>query len=214
MNTALAMAAGGVTVLLGLGLWSAFNAGMRHGRAIERARADRRIHDTALPALDAVALLAGPGEVGQAAREYAANLRQDLDRGRGPVRLSDDLAGVVAEQSRRGLHTRLRLRDLDTSVDSGLPAERRTALREATGEALRNTVRHSGVREAEVTVETRDGGVAVTARDTGSGFDMDACDPGFGIGESIVARMSEVGGSATIESRPGAGTRVTLWVPV
>jgi signal transduction histidine kinase len=213
MNTYLAASVSGMTVLFGFGLWSAFTAGMRRGRAVERARADRRIHDTALPALDAIALIAVSAEVRQVAREHAASLRQDLDRHES-ARLSEDLAGVVAEQERSGLHTRLQLCELDARVDVGLPAEQRSALREATGEALRNTARHSGVREAEVMVETRDGGVAVTARDAGSGFDMDSCDPGFGIGESIVARMSEVGGSATVESRPGGGTRVTLWVPV
>jgi signal transduction histidine kinase len=214
MNTYLAASVGGVAVLFGFGLWSAFTAGLRRGRAVERARADRRIHDTALPALDAIALIAVSAKVRRVAREHAASLRQDLDRRRGSVRLSEDLAGVVAEQERSGLRTRLQTCELDARVDAGLPAEQRSALREATGEALRNTARHSGVREAEVMVETRDGGIAVTARDAGSGFDMDACDPGFGIGESIVARMSEVGGSATIESRPGVGTRVTLWVPV
>jgi signal transduction histidine kinase len=175
VNTYLATAVGGVAVLFGFGLWSAFTTGVRRGRAVERARADRR---------------------------------------RGPVRLSEDLAEVVAEQEHDGLRTRLRLGGLDARVDAGLPPKHRDALREATGEALRNTARHSGVHEAEVTVRTRDGGVAVTTHDAGSGFDMDSCRLGFGIGESIVARMTEVGGSATIQSRPGAGTRVTLWVPV
>ena len=213
---------GVVTVLFGLGVWSAFAVGVRHGRAVEQARADRRIHDTALPALDAIALLGGNPEVKQVAKEYAAVLRRDLDRRRAQrafsvwnrrrkVRLSDDLVGVVTELSWQGLRTRLELRGLDARVDAALPPARRNALREATGEALRNTARHSGVHDAEVTVETRDGGVAVTARDSGVGFDLER--PGFGIGKSIVGRMREVGGTATIESRPGAGTRVTLWVP-
>jgi signal transduction histidine kinase len=203
---------GGVTVLFGLGVWSAFVLGVRHGRAVEQARADRRIHDTALPALDAIALLAGTPAIKQVAREYAAVLRRDLDRRR-KARLSEDLVGVVTELSWQGLRTRLELDGLDSHVDAALPVERRNALREATGEALRNTALHSGVHDAEVTVETRDGGVAVTARDSGSGFDLDHGRPGFGIGSSIVGRMAEVGGTATIESRPGAGTRVTLWVP-
>jgi signal transduction histidine kinase len=203
---------GVVTVLFGLGVWAAFTIGVRHGRAVEQARADRRIRDTALPALDAIALLASTPDIKQVAREYAAVLRRDLDRRR-KVRLSDDLVGVVTEFSWQGLRTRLELGGLDARVDATLPAERRDALREATVEALRNTARHSGVQDAEVTVETRDGGVAVTARDSGSGFDLDLGQPGFGIGESIVGRMTEVGGTATIESQPGAGTRVTLWVP-
>ena len=203
---------GMMTVLFGFGVWSAFTVGVRRGRAMEQARADRRIHDTALPALDAIAQIAGTPETKQVAREYAAVLRRDLDRRR-KVRLSEDLVGMVAELHWHGLRTRLKLDGLDARVDAGLTADRRSALREATGEALRNTAQHSGVRHAEVTVETRDGGVAVTARDSGSGFDLDRGTPGFGIGESIVGRMAEVGGTATIESQPGAGTRVTLWVP-
>jgi signal transduction histidine kinase len=201
-----------LTVLFGLGVWAAFTTGVRRGRAIEQGRADRRIQDAALPALDALALLADTPEIKQVARGYAAALRRDLDRRR-KGRLSEDLVGVVAELSWHGLHTRLKLDGLDTHVDATLPPERRSALREATVAALRNTARHSGVHDAEVTVETRDGGIAVTARDAGAGFDMDRGRPGFGIGESIVGRMAEVGGTATIESRPGAGTRVTLWVP-
>jgi hypothetical protein len=52
---------------------------------------------------------------------------------------------------------------------------------------------------------------ARAARPSDSGPDLDTCHPG--IGESVVARISEVGGTATIESQPGAGTRVTLRVP-
>lgn len=203
---------GGMTVLFGLGVWAAFTAGVRRGRAIEQTRADRRIHDTALPALDAVAVLAESPETKQVAREYAAVLRRSIDRRR-KGRLSDDLAGLVAELSWHGMRTRLEMRGLDARVDAALPAERRSAIREAIGAALHNTVKHSGVHDAEVTVETRDGGVAVIARDSGAGFDLDGGHPGFGIGASIVGRMAEVGGTATIESHPGAGTRVTLWVP-
>jgi signal transduction histidine kinase len=202
----------GWVVVFGLGVWVAFTIGVRRGRAMEQTRADQRIQDTALPALDAIAVLAGSPETKQVAREYAAVLRRSLDRRR-KGRLSEDLAGVVAELSWHGMRTRLELRGLDERVDATLPPERRSALREAIGAALHNTAKHSGVRDAEVTVETRDGGVAVTARDAGSGFDLDHGRPGFGIGESIVGRMAEVGGTATIESRPGAGTRVTLWVP-
>jgi signal transduction histidine kinase len=203
---------GVVTVLFGVGVWGAFTVGVRRGRAMEQGRADQRIHDTALPALDAIAVLADTPETKLVAREYAAVLRRNLDRKR-KGRLSDDLAGVVAELSWHGIRTRLELAGLDARVDADLPPERRSALREAIGAALHNTARHSGVRDAEVTVETRDGGVAVTAQDSGAGFDVDHGCARFGIGKSIVGRMAEVGGTATIESRPGRGTRVTLWVP-
>jgi signal transduction histidine kinase len=203
---------GVVILLFGAGVWAAFTLGVRRGRAVEQLRADRRIHDTALPALDAVAVLAESPDTKRVAREYAAILRRNIDRNR-KGKLSDDLAGVVAELSWHGMRTRLDLGGLDARVDSTLLPERRNAIREAIGAALHNTARHSGVHDAEVRVETRAGGVEVTARDTGAGFDMDHGRAGFGIGESIVGRMAEVGGTATIESHPGTGTRVTLWVP-
>jgi signal transduction histidine kinase len=189
---------------------AAFTAGLRRGRAVERAMANRRLHDTVLPALDAIALLAGPGEVKRLAREYAADLRKELTRPgrRRSASLTEDLADVAEELRRHGLTVRL-----DTRTNLVPSPERREALRAAAAEALRNTVRHSGVREADLTVEPRHGGLAVIATDAGTGFDMATYSPGFGISESIVARMAEVGGSATIESRAGTGTRVTLWIP-
>lgn len=32
-------------------------------------------------------------------------------------------------------------------------------------------------------------------------------------GNSITARLADVGGRSTVESEPGEGTRVTLWAP-
>jgi len=52
----------------------------------------------------------------------------------------------------------------------------------------------------------------VEVRDTGGGFDP-ATTPGFGLSESIVARMGQVGGQAQIESSPGMGTTVRLAWP-
>jgi signal transduction histidine kinase len=62
-------------------------------------------------------------------------------------------------------------------------------------------------------VEERDGGIAVVARDQGEGFDVRERPPGFGITQSILARLAEVGGHGTVDSQPGRGTRVTMWVP-
>ena len=68
-------------------------------------------------------------------------------------------------------------------------------------------------RAVVVRVEEQEGGVAVITRDHGAGFSIDTRPAGFGISESITARLAEVGGTARVESAPGNGTRVTLWVP-
>ncbi|HEY4460996.1 MAG TPA: ATP-binding protein, partial [Pseudonocardiaceae bacterium] len=160
------------------------------------------------------------------ARAQAAELRKTLDH---PVEtstkvLSEDLAGLAAEMTREGLRAQLVFADVD---DGELSEVRRVAVRDAVREALRNTMKHSGIREVVVRVEQRDvvvtdpqkgahprRGIAVIARDHGTGFDSDNVPAGFGIANSITARLVEVGGSAKIESSPGKGTRVTLWVPL
>ncbi|NUP49172.1 MAG: hypothetical protein HOW97_17975, partial [Catenulispora sp.] len=142
--------------------------------------------------------------------------------------LIEGLVGVFAELARDGL--RVRLDAVDSSVAyharrpdgerDGVTARRRAALLAATREALRNVLKHSGVAEALLRVEAdADGaaagvpGLTVTVRDFGVGFDPAVHRPGFGLSESVTARMAEVGGTATVRARPGHGTAVVLWVP-
>ncbi|MGW1680360.1 sensor histidine kinase [Saccharopolyspora sp. NPDC002376] len=197
----------------------AHHAGYQHGRSCERDVLNRYLHDRVLPTLEALALgsrsdaNAAPArlaELRQAAKEQAALIRRDMAAvpAANRARLEPELAALISDLSRN----RLRAELIRSEVDDTLPADQRTAMREATGEALRNTLKHSGTDRAEVLVAERDGGIAVTVRDRGVGFGPDN-KPGFGIAESIKARMAEVGGSARVESRPDQGTQVTLWVP-
>ncbi|MER7884166.1 ATP-binding protein [Streptomyces fimicarius] len=78
-------------------------------------------------------------------------------------------------------------------------------------EAVTNVSRHSGVREAELRAwrEESDGVVVVELSDAGRGFDPDSVPMHRrGISGSIIGRMHAVEGTASIASRPGAGTRV------
>ena len=53
----------------------------------------------------------------------------------------------------------------------------------------------------------------VTVADNGVGFDPASAKRGNGLDHSV-RRMEEVGGSCDLASRPGAGTRVCLGVPL
>ncbi len=76
-------------------------------------------------------------------------------------------------------------------------------------EAVANVARHAGVREAELRAWTEDGAVVVELSDAGRGFAPESVPARRrGISASIVGRMKAVGGSASVASRPGAGTRV------
>ncbi|MGW1205312.1 sensor histidine kinase [Streptomyces cyaneofuscatus] len=77
-------------------------------------------------------------------------------------------------------------------------------------EAVTNVSRHAGVREAELRAWREEGnGVVVELSDGGRGFDPDSVPVRRrGISGSIIGRMRAVEGTASIISRPGAGTRV------
>ncbi|CAN5346481.1 hypothetical protein BH11ACT2_BH11ACT2_02580 [soil metagenome] len=102
------------------------------------------------------------------------------------------------------------------SPDGDLPTIAAHALTEATGEAVRNSLRHAdssgGVTARVVTVVCTPELVTVEIVDDGAGFDAARISlERFGIRLSINHRMAMVsGGTAQVESTPGAGTRVTL----
>jgi signal transduction histidine kinase len=92
-------------------------------------------------------------------------------------------------------------------------------LLQATRELLFNVVKHSKMREASVRVDRGpDESVRITVRDTGVGFDAGtigrAVNAMGGIGLfSLRERLALTGGGLTIESTPGHGSSVTVWVP-
>lgn len=97
--------------------------------------------------------------------------------------------------------------------------EVRFFLFECVRELLFNVQKHSGVREAEVTVlRTFDNRVRIIVEDRGRGFDPEKLGSRerkmitFGI-FSIQQRLAHMEGTAQIETSPGKGTRVTLLVP-
>ena len=52
-----------------------------------------------------------------------------------------------------------------------------------------------------------------TIHDDGTGFAPSQTREGVGLSRSIRGRMEEVGGRVEIDSRPGSGTEVRLWLP-
>ena len=189
-----------------------------HAARSERVRMLRLMHDTALQCLEAMSRQSTSDDVDPAAaiaqlradaRAEATRLRTALGQaGHDPGGLAAGLGDVVADAIGRGLRVELVVADLDGV--SPTPA-RRAALYGATAAALSNVWRHSGVTRALVRLDRTDAGVRVVIRDHGRGFAVDGT--GFGIRESILARIDEVGGRASVDAAPGTGARVTMWVP-
>ncbi|KAA9166911.1 ATP-binding protein [Amycolatopsis acidicola] len=217
-----ALTATGALVLLGMGTRLALAYGIRNGRLAERARQHRALHDSVLQTLETLAL-PGAGDPGRQlaqlrgiARAQAVELRNTIEKAsresaeEAARPLGEKLTALAAEMAREGLRAQLVMAELDEET---LDEVRQLAIRDAAREAMRNTLKHAGTDEVVVRVDEQEGGVAVVIRDHGTGFDDAHRPAGFGISESITARLAEAGGRALVESSPGSGTRVTLWMP-
>jgi signal transduction histidine kinase len=99
---------------------------------------------------------------------------------------------------------------------AAVPVPVAVAMAHAVREALMNIARHAGTGQARVEVgPAPPDGLLVTVSDAGTGFDPAAVDPArLGLRRSIVERVADVGGHASVRSAPGAGTEVKLaWAP-
>ena len=77
-------------------------------------------------------------------------------------------------------------------------------------EALQNIVKHADATEVRLLINATDLGVQIVIEDNGRGFDRkpeDALADGL---RNMQQRMNEIGGQFQIESRVGAGTKITL----
>jgi len=217
---------GALTWLLRLAETSDASGAQQRAQAVELAarqastraqhEANSFIHDHILSALIAVA----NGLPDRAALRNSA--RQALDSlststtVTSPVAartLLNDVAGRVGVMA-GDIRT-----DVVLSREHEIPPEVAQAITEATLEAVRNSLRHAGSDDAPVTRRvtlTSDAyGVTIEVNDNGRGFDPVVAGRGrHGVSGSIIARMQDVGGRATVDSAPGEGACVTLrWRP-
>jgi signal transduction histidine kinase len=103
-----------------------------------------------------------------------------------------------------------------------VPVPVAAAMVHAVREALANVARHAGTGEAWVAVwldappadepvTGQRGGAEVIVRDEGAGFDPGLVEPGrLGLRRSIIERVADWGGQASVTSAPGEGTVVSL----
>jgi signal transduction histidine kinase len=195
----------------------------------ERARLARELHDETGQALTSILLgLKSLDErvespEGRAAvaelRELVVSTLQDVRRlavELRPAALDDfglapaieRLLDTVAEQSGLTVDVQSRL------GERRLPAEAETALYRIVQEALTNVLKHADARTVRVRLSQSGNAVTLAVQDDGSGFDPAAVrDGGVGL-VGMQERVALLGGHLTIESTEGAGTMLTVEVPI
>lgn len=179
------------------------------------ARAAALVHDTVLG--DLAAIVHGRVVLTEHDRQH---LRDNILRLNSAMagqeqnpsgRVDLDLVELVSDLQWRGLSVEISgagegLSRLDTST--------RVATFSAIRAALENVLAHAGTESAEVFIDESPDEVMVMVVDEGAGFDADAVDSDrLGLRLSIVKRIEDCGGRATLWSRPGVGTSLLLSLP-
>ncbi len=203
---------------------------IRRSRSAERREHERLLHDTVLNTLTALARQpAGrPADAVRRCQHDVTLMEQMLSEaagtggqdgvagaGTGP----DLLAGIEAaarEMRGRGLAVQVSAGGQSGPGEAGLavPGPVAAAMAHAVREALANVLAHAGTAQAWVDASPLAGGVQVVVRDNGAGFDTGSIGPArLGVRRSIVERLADAGGEASVRSAPGAGTEIRLRWP-
>jgi two-component system sensor histidine kinase DegS len=198
----------------------------------ERKRISHELHDDTIQALVVLSrqldsLATSKEGISEENRSRLEKLWQQTDSiVRGVRRLSQDLRPAALD--RLGLLPALEWLTSSISEHSGittevkvtgeerrLPEEVAIALFRITQEALRNVWRHSGATQVKVIVEFLENITRITITDNGKGFNLPenisdmAKDGKLGL-TGMQERAQLIGGTLTVRSKPGEGTKITI----
>ena len=196
----------------------------------ERRRISRELHDDvnqrlAILTLDIESL---QDKVPRSRRAVAERLRAARDR---LVELSDNVHGLAYQLHPSilddlGLAAALRSHvsdltrreaiaiELTEDVATPIPPEAAACLYRVAQEALRNVVKHAHASRVVLDVKSSADGVTLSIDDSGVGF-APGDEPHHGLGVvGMQERVRLVRGKFDLTSRPGEGTRITVWVPL
>jgi signal transduction histidine kinase len=187
-----------------------------------RRRIERDLHDGVQQQLVSLGLELGAMKAepptGAALQEQLASVTEDVAsvfdalvevaRGIHPAILSQGgLAAALKALARRSAVPV----ELHAQINGPLPDEVEVAAHYVVAEALTNAAKHARASVVQMDVTTHDGALTLMVRDDGVG----GADPGGGSGlVGLQDRVEALGGTITIDSTAGAGTRVVATVPI
>jgi signal transduction histidine kinase len=108
--------------------------------------------------------------------------------------------------------TGLRVHVAAEETAAELPDDLRTCIYRVVQEALHNCARHSHARSVRVVVKQEPRRIVLTVEDDGAGFDSRRV-RGLGL-VGMQERVNHLGGAFEITSKPGAGTKVEVELPL
>jgi signal transduction histidine kinase/ligand-binding sensor domain-containing protein len=211
-------------------------AGIERSHALERERARiaRDIHDDLGSGLTRIMLLS------QSARSEmlpdhpaAAELDNVCQAAEGLTRTMDEVVwavdprhdtleslvgyiGSTAQELLQSARIRFRLEAPDQLPTSPVMADARHSFYLACKEALHNIIRHSQAKTARLIFQMEAQSLVLTIEDDGIGFDPALPPTRAGGGHGLAnmqTRLAEAGGTCTLTTQPGSGTRIIFRLP-
>ena len=196
----------------------------------ERNRLARELHDSVTQSLYSLTLFAEAGsrlaesgnweqvkdyldQLGETAQQALKEMRLLVHQLRPMVLQQEGLVGALqqrleAVEKRAGVDARLLV---DLTID--LPITLEEELYRISQEALNNVLKHAGATSVTVRIDTDGGRVDLEVEDNGRGFDPKDVRETGGMGlSSMRERVEALGGSLTIFSVAGQGTKVKVSV--
>ena len=186
------------------------------GASVERARIARDMHDNIGAQLVTALHSEERAQKDRFIRETLSELRSIVDgSSRAEARLGTILGDVRREAAERLAVDGVALDwPLPREESTSVPAELAHELRSIVREALNNVVKHANAKHVRVTMERREGAIALSVDDDGVGFDEGAVAQGHGV-SNLRRRAGALGGSIRWTRGPdGSGTSVALEIPL
>ena len=149
-------------------------------------------------------------EVEKHLRRYSHELRPTILDDLGWIPAVRFLADGISKRANLPIH-------IDATVSGRLPTAAETTLYRVVQEALTNAVKHAKPNNVWIRAWREDFTQCCSIRDDGAGFKMRRGPGAPRKGLGLVAmreRLSAIGGTLQIESRPGHGTEISIRLPL
>jgi signal transduction histidine kinase len=197
----------------------------------ERLRIAQNIHDDLGARVTEIALLSSSAQLKENLSEEAraefgavSRLTNDLVRAMYETVWAvnpkndhlDSLGNFVCQMANQmcaQAHLRCRLEIPDLPDDVPVASHVRHNIIMAVKEAIHNVIKHGHASEIQIRMQATNGVLNIQVSDNGCGFDPATTAHGNGF-DNMERRSRSLQGNCSIESRPGAGTTVTLEFPL
>jgi signal transduction histidine kinase len=199
--------------------------------AQERARISRDLHDDLGSSLTEISMLATDSPGAKLLEEESAERMQTIAaKSRTLIHALDEIVWAIdperdtlasvarylasyAEEYLAGLKISCRVQIPNSFPEQVVSGEVRHHLFLAVKEALNNAVRHGSATEIGFRVRVQDNCLWILISDNGSGFDTVDRSNGYGL-LNLRSRLEQLRGHCELQSSPGAGTTVSLQMPL